>query len=54
MNTLERKFYVVPEGLVPEGTDVVLGGQDDQIVLPSLDSASNFTRFLPPNATDTP
>lgn len=47
-------MFVVPDSIFPEGDDFIHGGQDDQIILPSLDPTSNFTRFFPPNATDTP
>jgi ribonuclease HI len=54
MDTLKREFLVVPDSLLPEGVGVFLGGQNHPPRFPPLDPASNFTRFLPPNATDTP
>ncbi|KAF2134351.1 ribonuclease H-like protein [Dothidotthia symphoricarpi CBS 119687] len=54
MDTFEREFLVVPDGVLPEGVGLLLGGQNHQSRFPPLDPASNFTRFLPPNATDTP
>ncbi|KAH6625899.1 hypothetical protein C7974DRAFT_209457 [Boeremia exigua] len=54
METLERGFVVDPDFVLPEGVNLVLGGQHIQIAYPPLDPASNFTRFLPPDATDTP
>jgi ribonuclease HI len=54
MDTLEREFLIVPDGVLPEGVGLLLSGRNDQPGFPPLDPASNFTRFLPPNATDTP
>lgn len=42
------------DSIFPEGVDTIIGGQDFLPRFPPLDPASNFTRFLPPNATDTP
>ncbi|KAI8934971.1 hypothetical protein NX059_008637 [Plenodomus lindquistii] len=54
MVTLEFERLFAPDLPLPEGVGVVLGGQHHQLGFPPLDPASNFTRFLPPNATDTP
>jgi hypothetical protein len=61
MANTQRHFQVV-NGL-PANIPGVLGGHDPELLralgayipqFPPLDSASNFTRFIPPNATDTP
>ncbi|KAH7082458.1 RNase H domain protein [Paraphoma chrysanthemicola] len=54
MASLKRKLHVVPDSVSAEDTDFLFGGQNDQFGCPPLDPASNFTRFLPPNAVDTP
>ncbi|OCK78850.1 ribonuclease H-like protein [Lepidopterella palustris CBS 459.81] len=47
----------------PSNVDILLGGHDLELLrkmgvsipkFPSLEPAENFTRFVPPNATDTP
>ncbi|KAL6702834.1 hypothetical protein ACN47E_000920 [Coniothyrium glycines] len=38
----------------PEGVQAILGGHQFQSEFPTLDPATNFTRFLPPNESDTP
>jgi ribonuclease HI len=59
MDALEHQFHIVPE--IEFG--LILGGRNHQMLrtssafipeFPPLDPASNFTRFLPPNAIDTP
>jgi ribonuclease HI len=61
MDNTQRHFQVV-NGL-PANIPGVIGGHHPKLLrtldayipqFPPLDPASNFTRFLPPNATDTP
>jgi ribonuclease HI len=54
MDTSKQEFLVAPDAIFPEGVDVLLGGQNLQPRFQPLDPASSFTRFHPPNATDTP